>query len=163
MTFNFKKVQNKRNSFFSIIRGFGSLRSLFSLLFLLFGYFVHSQSTAKYKVIAVKKNAPNIISESNTVEIVKQTDIYVPSAFTPNNDGVNDFFIPKGDGIDEFEMLVFNRYGQIVFSSKSIDEGWDGTFNSLESPDGVYVYKIRIINKGKSDWIAKEGHVTLLR
>ena len=54
--------------------------------------------------------------------------IYAPNAFSPDGDGLNDFFKVSGQGIIDFEMEIFNRWGQMVFKSSNINEKWDGTF-----------------------------------
>ncbi|EKB47791.1 T9SS C-terminal target domain-containing protein [Cecembia lonarensis] len=77
------------------------------------------------------------------IEIVASYRIMVPNAFTPNGDGLNDTFIPKMRGIDEFEMHIFNKWGELIYSTyHREDEGWDGTLNGVLSPNGNYVYKI---------------------
>jgi len=69
---------------------------------------------------------------------------YIPTAFTPNGDGLNDTFKIVGEGIDlnSFKMTVFNKWGQLVFESNNPDIGWDGTQNGALVPDGVYIWKI---------------------
>lgn len=121
------------------------------------------QSETNYRIKAVKKNAPGIESLSNTVLIQKSTDLFVPSAFTPNGDGVNDQFQVVGQGIDEIEILIYNRWGELIFTSSSVDQQWDGTYKGKESPSGVYVYRIRAKNESRHTWTEKEGQITLLR
>ncbi|WP_375583873.1 gliding motility-associated C-terminal domain-containing protein [Cyclobacterium xiamenense] len=84
------------------------------------------------------------VSETEqTVEVVSSYRILIPNAFSPNGDGLNDRFVPKLRGIDDFEMHVFNKWGELVYSSFSQeDAGWDGTLNGKLSPNGNYVYKI---------------------
>jgi gliding motility-associated-like protein len=101
-------------------------------------------------------------------EIIVRKDCYidVPNSFSPNNDGVNDYFFPRqwlSDGITAFKMAVFNRWGQKVFETFSPDgRGWDGKFNGVDQPAGVYIYVIEIVMKN----MIKEhydGNVTLIR
>ena len=69
--------------------------------------------------------------------------IYVPSAFTPNNDGINDVMLWWGDCEPEFfHAEIYNRYGQLVFMSDNPQESWDGNFNSKKTATGIYVYKL---------------------
>ncbi|MDA9329072.1 gliding motility-associated C-terminal domain-containing protein, partial [Flavobacteriales bacterium] len=68
--------------------------------------------------------------------------LYVPNTFTPDNDGVNDYFLAVGDYITNFEMYVYNRWGQLIFQSDNINEGWDGTYFGNEVQIDTYVYKI---------------------
>ncbi len=91
--------------------------------------------------------------------------IYVPNAFTPNEDGLNDVFHPKGFGIVEYELNIFDRWGEKVFSTKKFEEGWNGSFqgrsqNSCE--EGVYTWLINCTSVfGKSHEL--KGHVTLMK
>lgn len=81
-------------------------------------------------------------------EITKDVDFtfYIPSAFTPNGDGKNDFFFPKGTGYDpsQFEMIIFDRWGEILYETSDITKPWDGRKqgHSAISQIGVYVYQI---------------------
>jgi gliding motility-associated-like protein len=90
-------------------------------------------------------------------------DYMLPTAFTPNGDGLNDLFrvvtynVPK-----TFNMQVFNRYGGIVFASNDISVGWDGTIKGTPAPDGTYVYVI-LINTSDGKVISKKGTVVLIR
>ena len=73
--------------------------------------------------------------------------LYIPNAFTPNGDGDNDTFFAKGEYINEFEMRIFDRWGNMVFYSDSIDKGWNGKINNTVGEicqNDVYVYQIRI-------------------
>ncbi|MBL0146476.1 MAG: gliding motility-associated C-terminal domain-containing protein [Chitinophagaceae bacterium] len=77
-------------------------------------------------------------------------DIYVPSAFTPNGDIKNNTLKVFGD-IKSYQFKVFNRYGQIVFSTGTLDKGWDGTFKGAKQSTGTYVWHVvAILNNGRS-------------
>lgn len=89
--------------------------------------------------------------------------IYVPNAFTPGGDAINPTFKAKAYGeLEEFEMVIFDRWGELMFTTNDIDIGWDGTYQNNPVKQDVYVY--RIDYKSKYD-IAKSivGRVTLLR
>lgn len=101
-------------------------------------------------------------------EIVISKDCYtdIPNSFTPNNDGVNDYFFPRqmlSLGVTSFSMTVFNRWGQMMFKTEAPDgRGWDGRFNDKEQPVGVYMYIIQVTFKnGRAE--TYEGNVTLMR
>lgn len=68
--------------------------------------------------------------------------VFAPTAFTPNGDEKNDYYIVKANAISYFEMQVYNRMGNILFYSKDINTGWDGTFEDKTCYEGVYVAKI---------------------
>ena len=90
-------------------------------------------------------------------------EILVPSAFTPNKDGLNDVFRPIQDAsIKQFRMKIYNRWGQIVFSSSDISKGWDGTINKIQQSIGAYVWVIEYTSKTEKHYTIK-GTVTLIR
>jgi gliding motility-associated-like protein len=88
--------------------------------------------------------------------------IYVPNAFTPNGDGLNDVFQAKGYYILKFDMQVFDRWGEQVFSTNDIYKGWDGTIKGKIIENSVYVWKVTVIDiqKKRHDLT---GHVTLMK
>ncbi|MBK7181762.1 MAG: gliding motility-associated C-terminal domain-containing protein [Bacteroidetes bacterium] len=103
----------------------------------------------------------------NDVEIQPEYVIYAPNAFTPlNHDGINDYFMPQGVGIDpnNFEMTIFDRWGNAIFKTTDINKGWDGKANGGDkvAQIDVYVWKIRTKDyRGDNhDYI---GHVTIIK
>lgn len=105
-------------------------------------------------------------SSTDSVLIEKNCYIDIPNAFTPNGDGSNDYFLPKellSRGLTQFDMSIFNRWGQVIFQTNSISgKGWDGRFNNEPQASGVYVYTIRAeFQNGESE--KYQGNVTLLR
>ena len=80
------------------------------------------------------------------VIIREEFAVYIPNAFTPNNDGVNDYFMALGLGIKEFDMFVYDRWGLRTFYSSDIKKGWDGKMQGSDTPCqmDVYIYKINI-------------------
>ena len=92
----------------------------------------------QYKVIAEQK--PTLITSSNTIKVIKQPNIYYPHAFTPNNDNLNDSFQVIGQYVSAFEMRIFNRWGEMMFSTDNINEGWDGKYHGLAMPEGTYAF-----------------------
>jgi gliding motility-associated-like protein len=91
--------------------------------------------------------------------------IYVPNAFTPNLDGINDVFQPKGFGVVKYELNIFDRWGEKVFSTKTFEEGWDGTFKGRGGEilkEDSYTWLINATSVfGKSHEL--KGHVTLMK
>jgi gliding motility-associated-like protein len=103
-----------------------------------------------------------------TDTIVVKNDCYmtIPNVFTPNGDGMNDYFFPRQfltSGLTSFSMNIYNRWGQVVFQTTSLDGmGWDGKFNDVPQPSGVFVYIIEATFKdGQKEH--HQGNVTLLR
>jgi gliding motility-associated-like protein len=72
--------------------------------------------------------------------------LYIPSAFTPNNDGLNDGFQVVGRQIESFELFVYNRWGDIVYTSNSLDDAWIGNVSGGDyfAPDGLYSWVIKV-------------------
>lgn len=105
-------------------------------------------------------------SNTASVQIAKDCFMDIPNAFTPNGDGINDYFFPRqllSKHLSRFKMQVFNQWGQLVFQTTQIyGRGWDGKFNDREQPLGVYLYSIEVaIDDGKPE--EYRGNVTLIR
>jgi gliding motility-associated-like protein len=82
---------------------------------------------------------------SDSVKVYVLKNIFVPNAFSPNGDGVNDVWEVGGiNGYTDYEILVYNRYGQKVFASKNGSRLWDGTFRGTRQPTGVYTYIVSV-------------------
>ena len=97
------------------------------------------------------------------VKVFDSTVIFVPNAFTPNNDRENDRFrvIVRGR-LKSFHMAVYNRFGNVVYSGNDINGSWDGTLKGAPVPSGVYVYVITALSyENKS--IKQRGIITLIR
>jgi gliding motility-associated-like protein len=89
---------------------------------------------------------------------------YLPNAFSPNGDGINDVFRPIGNEIVDFHLMVFNRWGQLVFETREPGNGWDGTSNGSYCEPGVYTYILTYGNaKTQGNTIKTTGSVTLIR
>jgi gliding motility-associated-like protein len=98
-----------------------------------------------------------------TINITPEFALYTPSAFTPNGDGDNDIFLAKGNGLESFEMQVFDRWGGIVFESSDIEYGWNG----LDASDnliglGIYLYHISVYDYNGKLWVYN-GEINLMR
>jgi len=78
----------------------------------------------------------------DTINVGACFEIWVPNVFTPNGDGKNDSFHPLGQQIQSYKMLIYNRWGEMLFESNEFGQGWDGTYKGKECPEGVYVYLI---------------------
>ncbi|MBL7727861.1 MAG: gliding motility-associated C-terminal domain-containing protein [Dinghuibacter sp.] len=97
------------------------------------------------------------------VNVFKQADIFVPSGFTPNNDGLNDRVFALPVGIKSFSFFrIFNRWGQLVFSTSNYATGWDGKFKGILQPPSTFAWEAQAIDyQGKK--INKKGLITLIR
>ncbi|MEI6947696.1 gliding motility-associated C-terminal domain-containing protein [Paraflavisolibacter sp. H34] len=118
--------------------------------------------TTTYRVKATAAGCSD--TASVTVDVVSKPDYayYLPNAFTPNHDGKNDCFgVRPWAGVQEFSMSLYNRWGQLVFSTNDPRQCWDGTFKGMEQPSGVFVYLIRAQTLCGS--VNKKGTVVLIR
>lgn len=95
------------------------------------------------------------------LELEIEKEIFFPTAFTPNGDGQNDIFRPRGFGISEVQLTIFNEWGQQVFYTKNGVDGWDGTFLNRPLPQGNFAYMAKYLFKSKT--VIVSGIVTLLR
>lgn len=100
------------------------------------------------------------------IEITKDCYMDIPNAFTPNGDGIDDYFFPRqmlSKGVVGFSMTIFNRWGQKIFETTNPDgRGWDGSFNGKNQPMGVYIYNISgVLKNGRTEKYT--GNVSLLR
>lgn len=101
-------------------------------------------------------------SISKPIFIEEAYYIYVPNTFTPDGLRYNETFHVSAIGIRSLEVMVFNRWGEIAFTSNEIDFEWDGTFNGQFVQDGTYVWKIKYFtNSGREETIV--GHINLIR
>lgn len=103
-------------------------------------------------------------AESDVV-IVPDATLYVPNTFTPNGDGQNDIFYAYGEFVDEFHMMVFDRWGNLIFESYDIYKGWDGRVqgHSTICQIDTYVWRISYTEKYTGFYQRRIGHVNLIR
>lgn len=101
------------------------------------------RSNARYVLMVESNNGCGITTD--TVSIKLYNDIYIPTAFTPNNDGLNDnWHIPALDAYPDMELSVFNRFGEVVFKTSHTNTPWNGRYKSDILPSGVYPYLIKL-------------------
>lgn len=108
-------------------------------------------------------DANGCVGEDTVVVSVDFEEIVeVPSAFSPNGDGVNDSLHVLGVGITNINFKIYNRYGQLVFSTDNINEGWDGTMHGKVLNQGVFAYTLEydLVNGAHGE---KSGNVTLVK
>jgi gliding motility-associated-like protein len=104
---------------------------------------------------------------SFTLNVARQNctdcEVFMPSAFTPNNDGLNDKLLSRTYcSLSEFDLVIFNRWGQRIFESHNYKEAWDGTYLGKKMPVGVYAYFIRYKTSNKLLRVSR-GLITLIR
>lgn len=132
--------------------------------------FANPKQTAKYNIKVTDIYGCEASRDVTVIVVCNGKNYFIPNTFSPNGDGVNDIFAPRGVGIARINrMQIFNRWGQIVFekrnfvaNDRSSAGGWDGTFNGKPAPADVYVYTIEFVCEN-SAIIPYTGNVALIR
>ncbi len=117
-----------------------------------------------YRIFVVAADGGLGPATSNRLEVIKKPNLFYPRAFTPDGQGPgeNEIFKVFGQYVSSFEMKIFNRWGELVFTSNDIDNGWDGTFRGVDQPDGTYAFVSTIQDfAGRS--FTQSGAVVLMR
>ncbi|MDX2171847.1 MAG: gliding motility-associated C-terminal domain-containing protein [Bacteroidota bacterium] len=124
-------------------------------------------AVGQYNIYLVAINAKGCKDTvMHTIEITPEMAIYIPNAFTPDDNNLNDTFQPKGFGIneDKYRMDIFDRWGELLFTTNTFKKGWDGRAKGGSEivQDGVYIYKIYVVDLegNKKNYV---GHVTLIK
>jgi gliding motility-associated-like protein len=123
-------------------------------------------SAGNYEVCLWAYNTNGCVdSTCQIITIYDEFLLYVPNAFTPDADGKNEIFLPIVKGLDpmEYELLIFNRWGELVYNTQRIDGGWDGTYKGQKAKQDVYVWKIKGKKTENGERVVYYGHVTLLK
>jgi len=116
------------------------------------------------KLLAYNSNLGCVDSARKTLTVLDHCLIEVPTAFTPNNDGLNDFFQPHNAlKALNYEFRVFNRWGQLVFQSRNWREKWDGRINGAYQTTGVFVWMLSYTHRDTGKQVFRKGTVTLIR
>ena len=101
-------------------------------------------------------------SDCITITVIDESTLFAPNCFTPNGDGVNDYFITPNHNIKSYDISIYNRWGQLLFNSQDPLKGWDGKFGGSIVPDGVYIY---LLNAKGNDYVDYKltGHITVFK
>jgi gliding motility-associated-like protein len=103
-----------------------------------------------------------LVSDSVLVTVLSVDDVVFPTAFSPNGDGKNDVYKAVSNGVKSLRLTIFNRWGELVFESDNINEGWNGIYKGDVQPLDVYVYtsEVTFMNNFKRNYI---GSISLIR
>jgi gliding motility-associated-like protein len=125
---------------------------------------VNSVNSISYGLLVVDTNGCKAESQVS-ITVVPDYQIYIPSAFTPNNDGTNDVFEIFGNKKlwKELSMTIFNRWGEKVFESSDSKFAWDGTFHGVLQNPQIYVYQLRITFIDGYAMPLQKGSISLIR
>ena len=122
-------------------------------------------STTIFKVVV--KDEYGCTNSDTTIVYVKdviceEPYIYIPNAFSPNDDGENDILYVRGEMIEKFQLSVYNRWGELVFNTTDLNVGWDGVYQGRKVDPAVFVYHLEAtcINK---DVFKKQGNITVVK
>jgi len=113
-------------------------------------------------IVTTDENCTDFVRQS--VEVEPDFMFYIPNSFTPNEDGKNDFFRPYGEGVhwETLAMTIYNRWGEQIFFTASIDNPWDGSYQGAQVESGDYVYTITIVDANYESH-TYYGNVNLVR
>ena len=130
--------------------------------------FANPKFTTKYRVKVTDVNGCISSRDITLLVVCNNKNFFIPNTFSPNNDGANDRFYPRGTGLDRIQALrIFNRWGELVFEKRNFPandapSGWDGTFKGKPASTDTYIYMIDIICEN-ANIITYKGNVTLIR
>jgi len=111
-------------------------------------YYKYSD-TGHYEVkLTVKSNYGCIDSIIKEAVVMDRITLFVPNCFSPNDDGVNDYFIIAGQNITEYELFIYNRWGELVYKTNDFNQHWDGRYKGNIVPEGIYGWTINY----SEDW-----------
>jgi gliding motility-associated-like protein len=104
-----------------------------------------------------------VVVDSILMQILKKPGYYLPTAFTPNGDGLNDIAIPYLVRMKSLKSFsVFNRSGTLIFYTRKEGEGWDGKYKGVPQENGVYVWMLEFVNNN-DETITEKGTITIIR
>ncbi|MBS1667339.1 MAG: PKD domain-containing protein [Bacteroidetes bacterium] len=125
-------------------------------------------STTIYKVNVLNNGNCPASDSIKIIVLCNGTNLFVPNTFSPNGDGVNDWFYVQGKGLSTIQSLrIFDRWGEMVFEKKDFtpnvpEQGWDGNFKGKKAPSDVYVYTLEVVCEN-SQVVKYNGNVALVR
>ncbi|MFM7015157.1 MAG: gliding motility-associated C-terminal domain-containing protein [Bacteroidota bacterium] len=105
----------------------------------------------------------NAISYSNEIELIQQPILFLPNAFSPNEDDLNEVWKSEGAFVKDYTLLLLNRWSQLIFESHSLDDVWDGKYKGVDVPEGVYFYRLRYSGYDLRTVYEKLGTITVIR
>lgn len=119
---------------------------------------------AGFRIRVVSSLDPNIVAYSNLVRVDKEGNVAIPDAFTPNGDGRNDFLLIFTFFVEDYELVVYNRWGEAVYQTNSteLNQFWDGTYRGTQATPGLYTYRVRFTDAQGREF-SRQGAIRLIR
>ena len=129
---------------------------------------IPSNTSSEFSVVLEVTNEAGCSSSATSIiSIFENATIFIPNAFSPDGNELNQYFQIEGNKIDpsDFSMQIFNRWGELIFESNNIEIGWNGNYgpNNTAAPSGVYTYQVRYRFDGMQESKTIQGHFSLLR
>ncbi len=129
-------------------------------------YIIYNDPAEDYITLEVWNKHGCYDTVKKPLVVIANPKLFVPNSFTPNGDGINDEFKAVGHHVADFHLLVYDRWGSLVFETSNMDSGWDGTVSGRNAASDAYAWIIRyrgLTDPIGSDQRVKKGTVTLLR
>jgi gliding motility-associated-like protein len=121
------------------------------------------EDAGKYAVALMVENTWGCLDTIvKSIEVMVDFNVYIPNAFTPNDDGLNDVFIPVLRGVKRYNLQIFDRWGTVIFTSNDPQVNWDGTLSGEGCSVGSYNYKLVLLNTSGEEKEFK-GTLNLIR
>lgn len=114
------------------------------------------------RALGVQSCETSLLSVPVPGTTLSSKEIFVPNVFTPNGDGKNDVLLVYGNYISSIQFRIFNQWGQLIFISRNISTGWDGTYSGQQQPVGVYAYTLQVVLQDGTI-VNKKGSINLIR
>ena len=114
-----------------------------------------------YYVLVTDENNCKDYSENAIVHTLGRTELYIPTAFTPNGDDHNELFVIHANNIYSYNIKIYNKWGDKLFVSDTIYKSWDGTFDSNKVQQGAYYYNIEVIGEDNQLFV-KSGKINVV-
>lgn len=123
---------------------------------------LNPQQNVSISVIALGGNSCQASTAGTGKATTYDDGVFIPNSFTPNGDGRNDVFKIYSNQATGMDMKIFNQWGQLVYSTGNLGDGWDGMYKGQMQPSGVYIYAVRVKLMDGSE-IVRKGSINLLR
>jgi gliding motility-associated-like protein len=117
--------------------------------------------TTQYTVIVTDKSGCKMRDSLNL--IVLPDLLLIPTAFSPNRDGLNDLFRPLNKNLTKIAFQIFDRWGEKVFETDEVGAGWDGTYKGVKQGIGVYIWRAEYQLQGSAKTLSESGNVTIVK
>jgi gliding motility-associated-like protein len=121
------------------------------------------REAGQYRIVLVSGNQHSCADTvMKLIEIKPEFSFYMPDAFTPNTDDLNETFRPEGTGVNKYQLQIFDRWGERLFLSYDMSQGWDGRYQGQLCKGDAYVWKV-VLTTNAGEQKEYQGYVVLVR